>query len=733
MTTTTHRARISRRIFAALLVIVPVAMMGCGPDDPQTTDVAGAFDAGIADVAAGDSLVVGDGFVGDGVAGDAGRGVDSSALDSSATLDVSEADVHAADGGAADIQAFDGAADGSDFDAADAIGVDAELGDAEPGDAGTDAKNPGDSGLSDGSVVDGTSPGDGTTSPFDGVGPNDGAAASGDSGTTGGDSGAPLPSWPPWSADAWSSTPLPPVAQSALPTVTFSDISTTLGLNSAGSWAFCAATGFIDADDQPDAVFIELTSGPGGAQGATIKALRAGPNPKVVSSKMNTSLLYPDGGCALADMSGDGFADLLIGGSSGLAYYKGDGKGGFVDESAKRLPKILTAKVWSIAVDDYDGDGRLDVYLGAGKAPDTCTGGTCGYTKDDFSCTFNTKPPADPFDDDRLLLQTAAGTLVDATGKWAASKGGILTSAASWDFDLDGFADVLVGNDFGGHWVLPNLKGKGFGKPEHSGLLPYAHAMGWGIGDLNGDGATDLVLADIGPLNIYAGKPGSAFGPWIRLPSGHPVFAATWHTSSWVPLLGDLDHDGDEDIYLGVSMAVTGGMGAELTQCKSAPSAHAASDYVLRNDGGLAFTTFAVKKSKCGRVAALAQSMIDIDGDGDLDVVQVRPGCGGYLEAQIRVLRNELTKTGGSVRVRLVGKIGNADAIGARLTTTVANKPVTRRLVGTVGVGSSGPRRIHLGLGSANETGPITVIWPGGKSSQHPPLKDGASVVWKAP
>ncbi len=667
-----------------------------------------------------------DGYQDDAIASDVGQ------------MDATPADVAAVDAGVSDVAQVDDL--GSSSDAPDTTETDAML-DAVH-DVATDTNAFGVDGSSDvfgSDATAGSADSAGTQNAPDTSTPDvavadsqldsnaDTLSAAGD-GTSASDAAA---AFPPWPVDAWSGA-VAPVSQGSFPGAGFVDVTAAYGLAAKGAWAYCAAVGFVDDNDVADAVFIEFIGSSQGPPKAVIRALLLGTKPQVVASAFDTSLLFPDGGCAVADMDGDGDGDLLVAGSSGLAYYKGDGKGGFSDVSAALLPMMIPANVWSLAIDDFDGDGRLDVYLGAGKQPDSCEGVSCKHTATDFICAYDKPPLSDPFDDDRLLLQQPDGKLVDVTSTWKPAKGGIATSVASWDFDGDGYPEVLIGNDFGPHPVLLNAGGKSFGKSVAAGFMPYAHAMGWGIGDLNGDGATDLVVADAGPLNIYAGKPGSPLGPWAPLPPAHPIAAATWRTSSWVPQLADFDHDGDLDIYLGVTMYASTDLGKVLTACDGNTGILAASDLLLTNNGGFNFAVSAVTKGNCGRVAPLAQSLIDLDGDGDLDVIQVRADCdaeGGRL----RFLRNDLPKAGGAAVIRLIGGKGNRDAIGARLSTTVASSKVTRRIVGCVGVGSSGARVIHIGLGSAASTGPITVIWPGGKQTQHGAVKAGATVTWKAP
>jgi len=99
----------------------------------------------------------------------------------------------------------------------------------------------------------------------------------------------------------------------------------------------------------------------------------------------------------------------------------------------------------------------------------------------------------------------------------------------------------------------------------------------------------------------------------------------------------------------------------------------------------------------------------DLDNDGDLDVVLTANG------GPARVLRNDGGNRNGWVRVRLVGKKGNRDGIGARVVLEAADG--TRRWA-RVKTGSSYASRSELpvtfGLGEKGRAARLEVLWPSG-------------------
>jgi hypothetical protein len=248
--------------------------------------------------------------------------------------------------------------------------------------------------------------------------------------------------------------------------------------------------------------------------------------------------------------------------------------------------------------------------------------------------------------------------------------------------------------------------------------------MGWGIGDLDGDGDLDLVHADGGPTPVYlrdAAQPGAPAKStsYTPLPPSHPLTAWTWSTSVWSPLLADFNLDGRLDLFLGVAMEWANLDPATLDDCALDPKSLSSSDLLMLATGGdpLASDGWQAGKtpaSICGMWGTLAESLVDVDLDGDLDVVQVEPNCS--FDGTFQVLRNDSAGLGDVtakvVRVRLVGPPGNRDGFGARLTAKVGGAPVVRLLNNEVGPGSTAARVLHIGLGAAAQLDDVVVTWP---------------------
>ncbi|MEY3013735.1 MAG: hypothetical protein RIT45_2470 [Pseudomonadota bacterium] len=699
--------------------LVAGAMLGCGTDaGTQATDSAaledvdpvdvhldvppsdlgggqtdlGGQDAGDTNLGAGDA----DGPEADGApAGDVADGVDAAEV-----VDVGEPDTV----DASDETADETAGDAEIVEDADAVEVadDAEL--AETIDAEGDAD-----------VSDGVG-GDADTEDADSAAPP--ADIAGDATATGLPATATI-----IDIDALPAPQPGPFDPTKLPPAPFADVSADFGFDPYTVHGACVGVGDFDNDDDDDFLVIQVNK-----TKATIHAVLLGPQgPQHVYTPFDTTLLLPTTGCSMADMNNDGKLDLLVGGHAGAALYLGDGKGGFADASAAWLPYIMDFATLTIAPVDLDGDGDLDIMVGAGITPVTADGGgppcgtiVCDYQQNDFICKLQYPFPESPASlQDRVLIQGANLPMSDETTAWQVPPGGIWSNVLPLDVDMDGKMDILVGDDFGTHRLLHNVGGKFANYTTDIGFHSYGHAMGWGVGDFDANGKPDLIMADAGPTPLYLQRPAKSGLPALFEDIGNVigVWAPSWTASSWSPVVADFDQDGMDDIMLGVSISTTlSAFPPTAAGCYGQPGkpydGHPNVDVLFLSQGGLPMTAYHFPTGPYSHFALVTQVPLDLDGDGDLDLVQTRPNVG--MTSAVRIVRNDIPIKGNWFRVRLTGKKGNMDAVGARVTANIGGVLRTRWLVGTGGTGGTRLRLAHFGLAGASIATDVTVHWPDG-------------------
>jgi hypothetical protein len=199
----------------------------------------------------------------------------------------------------------------------------------------------------------------------------------------------------------------------------------------------------------------------------------------------------------VADLNGDGVLDLAVGNAGNrVSVLLGNGDGTF--QGAKSFA-AGPSSASSVVVGDFNGDGVLDL-VAANPLTAYGQGGSVA-----------------------VLLGKGDGTFQEAVNYPAGLSANYV---AVGDFNGDGKADLAVtnGGQFGNGNNVAVLLGKGDGTfqvaPTFSaGSLP----SGVAVGDFNGDGITDLAVANLGGFEVGSGQ-GSVS---IMLGNGDGSFRAT--------------------------------------------------------------------------------------------------------------------------------------------------------------------------------------------------------------
>ena len=289
----------------------------------------------------------------------------------------------------------------------------------------------------------------------------------------------------------------------------------------------------------------------------------------------------------IGDLDGDGDADVLVGkGAVGRpSILIGDGRGGFKDESVQRIPLDAGAIAYAVALGDVDADGDLDAFVGQlGR--------------------FSNAP-------DRLLINDGKGYFKDL-GATHLPKGGwgsqLATESAHFvDLDGDGDLDLCFVNDSGGLGPLPIYWNDGKGRFSFAwGHVPTLPHLGYGlaVGDIDGDKDIDLVY-------------GTMFnGIRVLVNDGQRKFldqtaARIPRTGSQeaLPVLGDVDGDGDLDLIVGT---LWGYKGTKLGQT-----------VLYLNDGKGVFKEVTATQMPIDDDYTTNLYLRDFDLDGDQDLLIV--------------------------------------------------------------------------------------------------------------
>ena len=459
--------------------------------------------------------------------------------------------------------------------------------------------------------------------------------------------------------------------------------------------------------------------------------------------------------------------------ASTLTLFANDGRGGFSDVT-KSVGLDVTLYGMGAACGDFDNDGKVDLFISClgkdklfhnegGKFVDVTESAGVGGDENAWSTSsgwFDYDQDGDldllvchyvewtrAFDlgqEFRLLggneraygrPQPFAGTFPslfrnDGDGKFSdvSAEAGfhVLNPATSVpmgkslglafeDFDGDGKLDCVIANDTVQNFLFHNL---GNGKFEEIGAMAGVAfdsagaargAMGIDTAAFRNDASIGLAIGNFANemsalyvsrsrnLQFYDAAVANGFGPATRLELTFGV------------LFLDFDLDGRLDLF-----QANGHLEEDIAKVQA--SQHYEQSPQLFWNAGAQYNTEFIKcreqetgsgfqKPMVGRGSSYA----DIDGDGDLDLLIL--GCG----QKPRLLRNDQKLNHHWLRVKLVGKNSNRDAIGSLVEVRIGDVTQYRRVSPTRSYLSQVELPVTFGLGTSDLIDRIVITWPNGK------------------
>jgi len=412
-------------------------------------------------------------------------------------------------------------------------------------------------------------------------------------------------------------------------------------------------------------------------------------------------------GAATGDIDNDGWVDLYVTylGSNRMFRNKGDGT--FADVTA-RTGTGDTRWSTSATFFDYDRDGWLDLfvvnYVNFGL--DMKRGCFSAGSARDY-CNPVVYDPAP----DTLYHNNRDGTFSDVSvraGITRSSGRGLGVLAA--DVNADGWTDLYVANDGDGNQLWLNERGSGAFKDEAllagvavSRTGRAQGSMGIDLGDVDRDGDEDLFVTNLdNEGNTLYTNVGQALFEDRTVEAGLFKLGFTGFGTRLV----DYDNDGWLDVIV-----VNGAVRHMSTQVQRGdPYPLKQHKHVFHNERG----RFADVTPSAGSVFALLEvsrglSVGDLDNDGDSDLVVFNNA------GPARVLLNDVGSRRHWLGVRAIDGRYQRDGLAARVELVRRGGPLWRRVQADGSYCAASDTRVVFGL--AGDTAPqtIRVHWPGGK------------------
>ena len=475
-----------------------------------------------------------------------------------------------------------------------------------------------------------------------------------------------------------------------------------------------------------------------------------------------------------ADFDNDGHQDLFVTSTrGGNVLFKNLGNGRFKDVTEKAGLTYVGHSMAAISF-DYDNDGYVDLLVT----------NTAQWTQEAKDASARYYPGGNdliemvgrPKEFNLLYRNNGDGTFTNVTEKAGLKGQGWCGDAAVFDYNEDGWLDVLTTNMFGRSQLYRNNGDGTFTDVTEQTLLRTSWgASGVKVFDFNNDGKLDVFIADMhsdmwltadlgydtrtvvvdtkkypyvtGPrakTSQRAMDTEKEYADKFRVRYREVVFGNTLFKNlgggkfdeisdqagmetwwPWGAAPGDFDNDGYEDVFL------PSGMGYPFYYWRN---------YLMMNNGNESFTdqsrafgieppssgTFLAEKigNKLAARSSRSAAVADFDGDGRLEIVTSNFNDRPYY------FKNNLPRKN-YIAFKLQGTKSNRDAIGALVKLHIGNEVMVRQVHPAGGYLSQSSKTLHFGLGDRAKIDFVKIKWPGREKQiiRDPPINCVRTVV----
>ena len=364
----------------------------------------------------------------------------------------------------------------------------------------------------------------------------------------------------------------------------------------------------------------------------------------------------------------------------------------------------------SAAFLDYDADGLLDLFVVNYNTAAISNNQAC---RNETGLQDYCDPLAYPPAVDKIFRNLGGGRFADVTTETGVHEHfGTGLGVIGADFTRDGAIDIYVANDKMAniYWI-----NDGNGHFTNDALMSGAAynadgvaeaSMGVVAGDVDGDGDEDLFMTHLtGQTNtLYLNDGSGGFrDATAQLNLGVSSLQYTGFGTAWI----DYDNDGDHDLLI-----VNGTVYAQETSEDDRWAKYGQRNQLYRNDGTGRFEDVSAIAGESFQLAQISRGAAvgDIDNDGDLDAVI------SNADGPTELLINRGEPQHHWLSVKLRGVDSNRDGAGARVALLrPSGDRIWRRAHTDGSYLSASDIRVHFGLGKNSQIKGIGVVWPSGR------------------
>ena len=475
-------------------------------------------------------------------------------------------------------------------------------------------------------------------------------------------------------------------------------------------------------------------------------------------------------GASFADLDNDGLPDLVVTTVRHGNHLFHNLGGGHFEDVSKAAGVDYSGHSSGVVLVDIDRDGLLDMlvcnigrYTTDQKGPGGYfVGMTNGFTGHLF-----------PDRTEYSILYRNLGNLKfrDITAEAGLQVVGWCGDATFTDLNRDGFPSLYLLNMQGDNHFMENQGGRRF-VDRTAKKFPKTSWGGMGVKffDFNQNGSPDLFVTDmhsdmtglqtrISKVDFserfekakseqwctteyndayLQGAANNIFGNSFYQNLGEGGFAEVSDAVGaetfwpWGVSVGDLNADGFEDVFIPAGMGFGFRYGVNSLLLNDGGRRFADAEFALGVEPRVpakrthvAFTLdcsgadkdHPLARGRTGKVpfTAVASSrsavVLDLDGDGDLDIVTNEMGDA----PQVLISDLSSRKQVHYLQVKLIGRTSNRDGLGAEVKVTAGGRTWTQYHDGKSGHLAQSSLPLYFGLGEAAGIERIEVLWPSGK------------------